>query len=378
MDAQVNAPVRIQVNEVAQNEPRRAGNEGADAPSGSLFDVRDPNLEPIIQYAIGMAGLDAVLAAPADTFAGTEVAAAFSLSFQRWGDCTKAEAAAGTIITAATAADVEATFEDLCQAFAAAGLEDNSSATAALAALKEYTVAYPTFHTNIHVGSVVVMAGLKARTDLNGTIGVVLEERGERWSIFSIADESQSIGNIKQANLTALPHPDTVGKSTEAATSREGTALLLAIGQARMEAFRALLPVSDINKVAETFRIDASCVKGAESKLDAKLMCWMRSPLMLAAQMKSTDMVRLEESQVAQICLFVIGRPVWKSWAGTVPAQKSSQPISILPWQSKGNSSNIPWTPLTRMVAKSKTEQEITLVESRMTWTVWGTVSDIT
>ena len=292
MDAQVNAPVRIQVNEVAQNEPRRAGNEGADAPSGSLFDVRDPNLEPIIQYAIGMAGLDAVLAAPADTFAGTEVAAAFSLSFQRWRDCTKAEAAAGTIITAATAADVEATFEDLCQAFAAAGLEDNSSATAALAALKEYTVAYPTFHTNIHVGSVVVMAGLKARTDLNGTIGVVLEERGERWSIFSIADESQSIGNIKQANLTALPHPDTVGKSTEAATSREGTALLLAIGQARMEAFRALLPVSDINKVAETFRIDASCVKGAESKLDAKLMCWMRSPLMLAAQMKSTDMVR--------------------------------------------------------------------------------------
>lgn len=36
-----------------------------------------------------------------------------------------------------------------------------------------------------------------------------------------------------------------------------------------------------------------------------------------------------------------------------------------------GSRCMITWTPLTRMVAKSKTEQEITLVENRMTWTVW-------
>ena len=161
-------------------------------------------LEPIVQYAVAVAGLqNLVMLCTANDDARTT--AQYTLQIIGPPEFTQFDPPAAHLLSAgkSTLVNMASTLQE---AFAESAEDCKDLASVTAAALEAYVAALP---LEVHEGAKVLIHSIKSKPELNGVVGTVREDVGERWSIYDA--EGAPLGNMKPANLTVLPHLDTAG-----------------------------------------------------------------------------------------------------------------------------------------------------------------------
>lgn len=160
-------------------------------------------LEPIVQYAVAVAGLQKLVVLCA---ANDDAKKTAQYALQMIGpEFTSLDSSAAHPLSAGKSTLVNMA-SILQEAFAESAEDCKDLAAVTAAALESYVAALP---LEVHEGASVLIHSIKSKPELNGVVGTVRKDVGERWSIYNA--EGAPLGNMKPTSLTVLPHLDTAG-----------------------------------------------------------------------------------------------------------------------------------------------------------------------